>query len=526
MVTSVSSFSPLPARSESTTPTTSFAPSTAVLSGNNHFQNSSSSSSSSFVDSIAQSHPNISINKSSGNVSPKLNSCKGKKPKKAVVKPMVFQQDETDRDNSVASLSSGDGANSGVVQRVQTIQLTSQKQQHLKTIQTQISVLSSKKVRTSAEQMAIQRLFNEQQKILLSGKIIPTVPGQNSNSLTFVSTPVRLVPPPSNTSPHPPSTPPTCNKATSPLHVQVGTQTCLDEPLSPLQQIPSVSEPKISALESPQPSIPNVVSPQQPPTPPPSPPVPERVPTPPRIPTPPPPVLTPEERATLIRQQYETDQRFASEPDIKGVFNSVDDACTRLLRYHVYNEPVLSEKDLEKADEIFETTARHLLDKRSQMLNKYRYLLFRESMREVRTAELVMLERMYINNETAALEQMKNELSPSSNVPPVMCSIATQVDSTGEDGDSGNSSSVGYIGGSGKTKREYDDDKDTLSSDNKKHCPDDEEINAHVQSAIDSILNLQKGDLATSGSNRVDSMVSFQTSDPVTDEAVRSILQS
>lgn len=48
-------------------------------------------------------------------------------------------------------------------------------------------MLSSKKVRTSAEQMAIQRLFNEQQKILLSGKIIPTVPGQNSNSLTFVS---------------------------------------------------------------------------------------------------------------------------------------------------------------------------------------------------------------------------------------------------------------------------------------------------------------------------------------------------
>lgn len=37
-----------------------------------------------------------------------------------------------------------------------------------------------------------------------------------------VSTPVRLVPPPSTPpSPLPPSTPPTCNKATSPLHVQV-----------------------------------------------------------------------------------------------------------------------------------------------------------------------------------------------------------------------------------------------------------------------------------------------------------------
>lgn len=55
-------------------------------------------------------------------------------------------------------------------------------------------------------------------------------------------------------------------------------------------------------------------------------------------------------------------------------------------------------------------------------------------------------------------------------------------------------------------KRERED-SDEEEGEVKKHCPDDEEINAQVQNAIDSILNLQK-------------------SDPALDEAVRSILTS
>lgn len=57
------------------------------------------------------------------------------------------------------------------------------------------------------------------------------------------------------------------------------------------------------------------------------------------------------------------------------------------------------------------------------------------------------------------------------------------------------------------SKRERDESDDRVSV--KKHCADDEEINAQVQNAIDSILNL--------GNNR---------SDPALDEAVRSILTS
>lgn len=59
--------------------------------------------------------------------------------------------------------------------------------QSLKVVQSQIAVLSGKKTRTPTEQSTLQKLFNEQQKILLSGKIIPTIPGQNTQGLTFVS---------------------------------------------------------------------------------------------------------------------------------------------------------------------------------------------------------------------------------------------------------------------------------------------------------------------------------------------------
>lgn len=67
-------------------------------------------------------------------------------------------------------------------------------------------------------------------------------------------------------------------------------------------------------------------------------------------------------------------------PDTRTPFQSTNDACKRLIRYHVFNEQLLSQQDLEKADEFFEATAKHLLDKFRQMMNKYRYLLLMESM--------------------------------------------------------------------------------------------------------------------------------------------------
>lgn len=81
-----------------------------------------------------------------------------------------------------------------------------------------------------------------------------------------------------------------------------------------------------------------------------------------------------------IEQQLNTDQNGAVKPDVHTPFRDKADACKRLIRYHCFDQPVLSQKDLDKADEIFELTAKHFIDKFSRMVDKYKYLLLKESM--------------------------------------------------------------------------------------------------------------------------------------------------
>ena len=44
------------------------------------------------------------------------------------------------------------------------------------------------------------------------------------------------------------------------------------------------------------------------------------------------------------------DQAAALKPDTKTPFKSRDDACKRLLRYHVFNTPTMSLPELEKSN--------------------------------------------------------------------------------------------------------------------------------------------------------------------------------
>lgn len=78
---------------------------------------------------------------------------------------------------------------------VHTIQLTPQKQQHLKSIQLQIQTLSARLTPGDTEMHnALKLLFQEQQKILASGKLLP--PDKvyyHNNQLTIVNpTPVTI----------------------------------------------------------------------------------------------------------------------------------------------------------------------------------------------------------------------------------------------------------------------------------------------------------------------------------------------
>lgn len=84
-----------------------------------------------FLDSIAQSHPNILINKTM--VVPPCANKAPIKPRKvkraAVVKPMVFQCDEKEKDHHDTPVPLNSPESSISSQRVKTIQLTPQKQQ-------------------------------------------------------------------------------------------------------------------------------------------------------------------------------------------------------------------------------------------------------------------------------------------------------------------------------------------------------------------------------------------------------------
>ncbi|CAB0001001.1 unnamed protein product [Nesidiocoris tenuis] len=550
-----------------------------------------------FLDSIAQAHPSLVINKSSPPQGSKLTKGKKLVKKAALVKPMMAEDrtiaDKEDPPNLVAINSTGsdllplpNGPTVGhpqgamppaqqapsVVNRVQTIQLTLQKQQvglgvpqcfggasifpqgtpnsftifqQLKAIQAQVASLTANKFRSPAEQAALQRLVSEQRKILLGGKVIPTVPGQHAQGVAFVSanssvastmpSQVRVQCSQAHTQP-PAQAAPAPRVATASMEVQ--TPITMSSPHVPQsqpaslqavqQQSPIATKPQMSA------SLPAVSSCSQP----------TAIVTPPVTPThahkstsPIPTQVTPgvdadastaatanaahfhasqassavsEESAyncydskTLaeylhykflrIDQQYQADRQGALNPDTHTPFANKADAVKRLIRYHTLNEPVLSEKDLSKADEIFEQTAQTLLDRKAHMYNKFAYLLLKDSMRLEKTSEVVLLYRLAKEEEIARNEQMAQAAQSSAS--PSTSSTTEASASTSESSASGVPTTSSQPPSA--TKRDHDQVERTetdnaVDSSAKKHCPDDDEISAQVQSAIDSILNLQR----------------------------------
>jgi len=75
-------------------------------------------------------------------------------------------------------------SNGQMVQRVQTIQLPAQLQQSLKNIQSQIQALLARKSDTSHDQTTLTKLYQEQAKIIASGKVVSTT----THSVNSVST--------------------------------------------------------------------------------------------------------------------------------------------------------------------------------------------------------------------------------------------------------------------------------------------------------------------------------------------------
>lgn len=76
-------------------------------------------------------------------------------------------------------------SNGQMVQRVQTIQLPAQKQQLLKNIQSQIQAILTRKSGAQPDQTILTKLYQEQAKILASGKVVSTTT-HSVSSVSFI----------------------------------------------------------------------------------------------------------------------------------------------------------------------------------------------------------------------------------------------------------------------------------------------------------------------------------------------------
>uniref|UniRef100_A0A8D3BRQ6 GLTSCR protein conserved domain-containing protein n=1 Tax=Scophthalmus maximus TaxID=52904 RepID=A0A8D3BRQ6_SCOMX len=104
-------------------------------------------------------------------------------------------------------------------------------------------------------------------------------------------------------------------------------------------------------------------------------------------------------------EQLRKQQGSALHPNYSAPFYSFEDTLHRLLPYHLYQGTANSSQDYQRVDEEFERVSSQLLKRTQAMLDKYRHLLFAESKRLGPSAEMVMIDRMFIQEEKVALSQ-------------------------------------------------------------------------------------------------------------------------
>ncbi|OXB61980.1 hypothetical protein ASZ78_002625 [Callipepla squamata] len=138
-------------------------------------------------------------------------------------------------------------------------------------------------------------------------------------------------------------------------------------------------------------------------------------------------------KGAFMLQQLQKDQMQAVTPD-KSQFRSLNDAVQRLLSYHVCQGSLPTEEDLRKVDSEFESVATQLLKRTQAMLNKYRCLLIEDAMRINPSAEMVMIDRMFNQEERASLTREKRlALVDPDGYQTDFCCSAKQFDKTADE---------------------------------------------------------------------------------------------
>uniref|UniRef100_A0A182S6Z7 GLTSCR1 domain-containing protein n=1 Tax=Anopheles maculatus TaxID=74869 RepID=A0A182S6Z7_9DIPT len=123
-------------------------------------------------------------------------------------------------------------------------------------------------------------------------------------------------------------------------------------------------------------------------------------------------------RASLFEIQIQKDQDACTKPDTNTPFGSKQDAIKRLIRYHCMYEEKCEENEEEELQ--FETTAEWFPEAFRTMLSRYQRLMINESMREVRTSELMLVNKLFKADITQEIEEMQEHLreTESLTVPP------------------------------------------------------------------------------------------------------------
>jgi hypothetical protein len=123
------------------------------------------------------------------------------------------------------------------------------------------------------------------------------------------------------------------------------------------------------------------------------------------------PPINKSKKIAWVESQIKKDQQEAVNPNYKTPFRSKEDACKRLLRYHVFDDPDIDPGEFSQLDEDFEVRSEFLLTKYQAMLSRYHFLLLQESTRQVSSSEEVMLGRQWVAAEKQDLAKEKEERS-------------------------------------------------------------------------------------------------------------------
>ncbi|XP_062861354.1 BRD4-interacting chromatin-remodeling complex-associated protein [Trichomycterus rosablanca] len=115
-------------------------------------------------------------------------------------------------------------------------------------------------------------------------------------------------------------------------------------------------------------------------------------------------IMEPSKEARMLEQLRKL-QGSVLHPDYSSPFCSFEDTLCRLLPYHLYQGVAPSPQDYHKVDDEFQNISSQLLKRTQAMLDKYRHLLFEESRRLGPSAEMVMIDRMFIQEEKVVLNQ-------------------------------------------------------------------------------------------------------------------------